>query len=529
MESHGESWCGNLAGVPWIAQCGNLDILMEYHEKSELWGIVTPAEYCWEYPWSWGASLFNIWDRRLMWIWAADTLKVSGLVKCWFRVSQITDAAWHKSKCLILVLSRLFCLRLVSSTCHPCLLDRWLARRLHARRLILVIFIWQFTKLCFLYREKCTSMHVFFSKFWASSFSHCVFYCLRPGRWRNDKNRALEIRFFVTSRGSGPEISVRMRGKTAGFFHVLSVSVVPFAFVESAMECQLRVNAVFFAQFLWAATLRSLTINFRKSRLWRQRKPLACGPKHCRFSRTSHGCLPTSCDTRGSKVSAILRDWQKQDAERAALWARSTKTSLSENPLFTVECQAGLHEVQRQCDVKNAHDARDHHSATVQRGMTAMVPAMSAAARGRSWFYQWLPRTKRTNDTHIERYAKNAKKTRFWTDICLTPGQVSHNSQVLREKPPEGYMWSWERLTKRQATSTPDHLWPEIWRGMSRNCKLKEKQNSAGEKTKLDNARILRGMYFIDREDPEFKETINNARTKLEVPKAPAMPCPKDK
>ena len=30
----------------------------------------------------------------------------------------------------------------------------------------------------------------------------------------------------------------------------------------------------------------------RRKRLWRPRKPFDCGPKHCRFSRTSHGCLP---------------------------------------------------------------------------------------------------------------------------------------------------------------------------------------------------------------------------------------------
>ena len=34
---------------------------------------------------------------------------------------------------------------------------------------------------------------------------------------------------------------------------------------------------------------------------------------------------------------------------------------------------------------------------------------------------------------------------------------------LLEEKPPDGYMWSGERLTKRQATSRPDHLWPELW------------------------------------------------------------------
>ena len=45
------------------------------------------------------------------------------------------------------------------------------------------------------------------------------------------------------------------------------------------------------------------------------------------------------------------------------------------------------------------------------------------------------------------------------------------------------------------------------------------------QKPKLDNARKLRGIYFIDPEDKEFKETIRNARKKLETPMAPAVPC----
>ena len=32
-------------------------------------------------------------------------------------------------------------------------------------------------------------------------------------------------------------------------------------------------------------------------------------------------------------------------------------------------------------------------------------------------------------------------------------------------------------------------------------------------------------FYFIDPEDKEFKETIKNARKKLETPSAPAVPC----
>ena len=34
---------------------------------------------------------------------------------------------------------------------------------------------------------------------------------------------------------------------------------------------------------------------------------------------------------------------------------------------------------------------------------------------------------------------------------------------LLEEKPSDGSLWFGERLTKRQVTSRPDHLWPELW------------------------------------------------------------------
>ena len=57
-------------------------------------------------------------------------------------------------------------------------------------------------------------------------------------------------------------------------------------------------------------TTASLRITIQRSYLCRQRKPSACEPMPCPFSRTSDGCLSTFCDTRGSKVKAILRDCQ---------------------------------------------------------------------------------------------------------------------------------------------------------------------------------------------------------------------------
>ena len=60
---------------------------------------------------------------------------------------------------------------------------------------------------------------------------------------------------------------------------------------------------------------------------------------------------------------------------------------------------------------------------------------------------------------------------------------------------------------------------------MGKHAKLKEKQKWSEERIHLENARKLRGIYFIDPEVSEFKETIKNARKKLETPVAPAMPC----
>ena len=131
--------------------------------------------------------------------------------------------------------------------------------------------------------------------------------------------------------------------------------------------------------------------------------------------------------------------------------------------------------------------------------------------------------------THTNLDVKQEKRIDDYWNIDgsrdLSDSWTGFTQFIPREKPPEGHIWSGWRLTKRQATSRPDHVWPELWRGTSRNAKLREKQKWSIEKPKLDNARRLRRIYFIDYEDVEFKEIIKNARRKLETPMAPAMPC----
>ena len=101
----------------------------------------------------------------------------------------------------------------------------------------------------------------------------------------------------------------------------------------------------------------------------------------------------------------------------------------------------------------------------------------------------------------------------------------THNLLFWKKNLPTDICGPGERLTRKQLTSRPDHLWPELWKSMGKHAKLKEKQKWSNEKLHLENARKLRGIYFIDPEDKEFKETIKNARTKLETPVATAIPC----
>ena len=62
---------------------------------------------------------------------------------------------------------------------------------------------------------------------------------------------------------------------------------------------------------------------------------------------------------------------------------------------------------------------------------------------------------------------------------------------------------------------------------MGKAAQIKVKQEWANVKPKHDNARRLRGMYFTDPEEGEYKAVIKNTRKKWDVPMEAAMPCKK--
>ena len=57
---------------------------------------------------------------------------------------------------------------------------------------------------------------------------------------------------------------------------------------------------------------------------------------------------------------------------------------------------------------------------------------------------------------HEDRIAGNGSR-----DLS-DPGTGFTQVTLLEEKPRDGYMWSGRRLTRKQLTSRPDHLWPEL-------------------------------------------------------------------
>ena len=95
----------------------------------------------------------------------------------------------------------------------------------------------------------------------------------------------------------------------------------------------------------------------------------------------------------------------------------------------------------------------------------------------------------------------------------------------LIERAHDRYTWSGWTQTRKETNSGPDNVKPDMWKHVSDAAKSKAKKKWAIEKPKFENARQMRGIFFIEPEDEEFEHTMKNACRKLEIPIPAAMPC----
>ena len=57
-----------------------------------------------------------------------------------------------------------------------------------------------------------------------------------------------------------------------------------------------------------------------------------------------------------------------------------------------------------------------------------------------------------------------------------------------------------------QATSRPEHIWPDVWSNVLENSRHNEKPHAATEKSKLDKSRKLRGIDYVAPGDMDFQD-----------------------
>jgi len=134
----------------------------------------------------------------------------------------------------------------------------------------------------------------------------------------------------------------------------------------------------------------------------------------------------------------------------------------------------------------------------------------------------------RTTETSISERAE-AEIRDFWTAAGARtlsgPWTGRTVFYLLRPKPPPGKKWVEGRLTKIQATTRPDSVWPEIWSRMSKKNKQKEIDAWSKEGPARDEERKKRGIIHVpDAEVDDFNRIVADAKEKLAIPPAPAMP-----
>lgn len=126
----------------------------------------------------------------------------------------------------------------------------------------------------------------------------------------------------------------------------------------------------------------------------------------------------------------------------------------------------------------------------------------------------------RTTETNIEEKAEAEIKD-FWTEVgprkLSVPWTGRTLFQILRPKPPDGKKWVAGRLTKIQATTRPDSIWPEIWQRMSAKQKKEEIEAWSNQKPLRDEARKKKYIFHILGDDiDEYNKVLKEAKESIQ-------------
>ena len=90
-------------------------------------------------------------------------------------------------------------------------------------------------------------------------------------------------------------------------------------------------------------------------------------------------------------------------------------------------------------------------------------------------------------------------------------------------KPPDGYTWSGERLTRKQTTSRPENVWPDMWKHVW--CSKKEAKQNGLSRNQSSTMPDNREEYSaLDQTTKENKSTKKAAGRKFDGPVPAAMP-----
>ena len=122
--------------------------------------------------------------------------------------------------------------------------------------------------------------------------------------------------------------------------------------------------------------------------------------------------------------------------------------------------------------------------------------------------FSQMCRKKKHSLCHWNTMISSGQLTPIWTSfkksVLMTTGMSIRREvcQILGRD-----SRSREILTKAQTTTRPDHVWPEVRTNIGKAAQMREKQEWAKEKRKLDNARRIRGIFFVDPEDEYIKKS----------------------